>query len=132
MSIITKALHCVKLLFDVIIVCGRTKAEHNKRLDQLCKRLHDYNVLINDEKSSFSVPSVDFVCHTVFPAGVQFLKSNIVVIVNLEAPTFCKKVRYFIGAANFYQKYIPHYLDVLEPLVSLSRNSVTFVGNYTQ
>ena len=127
MSIITKGLDGVKFLMDDIIVCGRSKSQHDSRLEKLCKRLHDYNVLINEEKSTFGVTTVDFVGHTVSADGVKPLKSNITAIENLEVPTNCKKVRSLLGAANFYRKFIPHFSDIVEPLVALTRKEEEFV-----
>ena len=91
MSIITNRLEGVKFLIDDIIICNRSKAEHDYRLEQLCKRLHDYNVLINDEKSKFCAPTVNFVGHTVSAQGVQPLQSNIEAIEKLETPDTTKK-----------------------------------------
>lgn len=104
MSIITNGLDGFKLLLGDIIVCGRTKAEPEKRLEALSKRLHDYNFLINDDKSFFCVLLVDFVSHTVCLAVVQPLKSNINGIVKFVAPTSCKKARSLLKAANFCRK----------------------------
>ena len=86
MSIITKGLEGVKFIIDDIIVCSRSKAEHDTRLQQLCKHLHDYTVLINDEKSMFCVLHVDFVGHIVSSQGVKPLQSNIEAITKLETP----------------------------------------------
>ncbi|MFZ1075317.1 MAG: reverse transcriptase family protein [Minisyncoccia bacterium] len=129
MSIITKGLEGVKFLIDDIIICGRLKAEHDIRLEQLCKRLHEYNVLINDDKSKFCVTSVDFVGHTVSSQGVSPLQSNIEAITKLETPDSTKRVRSFLGAANFYRKFIPHFSDIAEPLVSLTRKDAEFIWN---
>ena len=132
MSIITKGLDGVKFLMDDIIVCGKSKAEHDSRLERLCKRLHDYHVLINMDKSIFGVPTVDFVGHTVSADGVKPLKSNITAIENLEVPTNSKKVRSLLGAANFYRKFIPHFSDIVEPLVALTRKEEAFVWSGPQ
>ena len=107
-------------------MCGKSKSQHDSRLEILCKRLHDYNVLINEEKSTFGVPTVDFVGHTVSANGVRPLKSNVEAIQNLEVPTTCKKVRSLLGAANFYRKFIPHFSDIVEPLVALTRKEEQF------
>lgn len=98
-------LNSLKLLFDDIIVSGRKKANNDKRLEALCKRLHDYNVIINENKSSF-VRLLDFEEHTISSTGVLPLNSNIGGIVNFDAPTFCKKISPYLEAANLYRKFI--------------------------
>jgi len=126
MSIVTKGIAGVKHLIDDIIVCERNRSEHDQRFDALCRRLHSYRVIINEEKSIFGAPAVDFVGHTVSSAGVQPLQSNIDGILKLEIPDTCKNVRSFVGYANFYRKFIPHFSHIVEPLLNLTRKDAEF------
>ena len=50
----------VKNLLDDIIICGANKAEHDERLRLVLQSLEEHDVVINAEKSSFSVDAVDF------------------------------------------------------------------------
>ena len=61
----------VKNLVDDIIICGTTQAEHDERLKRVLQNLAEHDVVINTEKSSFSVDAVDFVGHRVTPQGVS-------------------------------------------------------------
>ena len=53
----------VKNLLDDIIICGTTQAEHDERLKRVLQNLAEHDIVINTERSSFSVDAVDFVGH---------------------------------------------------------------------
>ena len=48
-----------------INVCGTNQAEHEERFKGVMQNFAEYDVVINTEKSSFSVDAVDFVGHRV-------------------------------------------------------------------
>ena len=116
----------VKNLLDDIIVCGKTQAEHDSRLERVLKSLATHDVVINADKSAFGVSAVDFVGHRVTSQGVSPLQSNVEAISMLEAPDSLKGLRSFIGAASFYRKFVPHFSDIVEPLNELLRGDATF------
>ena len=54
-----------KNLLDDIIISEANQTEHDERLKLILQRLADHDVVINTEKSAFSVDAVDFVNHRV-------------------------------------------------------------------
>ena len=116
----------VKNLLDDIVICGTTQAEHDERLKRVLQSLAEHDVIINTEKSSFSVDAVDFVGHRVTPQGVSPLQSHVEAISKLDTPTNLKELRRFLGAAGFYRKFVPQFSDLVEPLNEVLRGESEF------
>jgi hypothetical protein len=49
--------------------------------------------------------------------------SNVERVQLLELPTCVRNLRSFLGSVGFYQKLIPHFANVAEPLYALLRGS---------
>ena len=117
----------VKNLLDDIIICGANQAEHDKRLRRVLQSLAQHDVVINGEKSSFSVEAVEFVGHRVLPQGVSPLQSHVETISRLDTPTSLNELRRLLGAPGFYRKFVPRFSDIVEPLNELMRGDTDFV-----
>ena len=114
----------VKNLLDDIGICGKTLEEHDSRLRKVLKRLDDYNISINTDKSVFGVGEMNYVGHNISGQGVQRLQSNIQAVLEIPEPTNLKELQRFLGAANYYHKFIPHYSDLTIPMrILLKSNS---------
>ena len=116
----------MKNLLDDIIICGTTQAEHDARLKRVLQNLAEHDVVIDTEKSSFSVDAVDFVGHRVSPKGVSPLQSHVEAISKLDTPTTLKELRRLLGAAGFYRKFVARFFDIVEPLNELLRGDTDF------
>lgn len=123
---IVQGIDGVRNLLDDIVICGKNKHEHDERLLQVLQRLDEYNVTINAEKTVLSAQSVDFVGHHVSADGVRPLQSNVDAILQAEPPVTLKQLRSFLGACNFYRKFIKSFSDVTEPLNLLLRKDARF------
>ena len=86
-AIIIKDCDGAKNLLDDIAVWGRTKAEHDDRLDHVLRRLHRYNVRLNPDKCLFGVQEMDFIGHHFSVGGVKPLQSNVEAILNMPQPS---------------------------------------------
>ena len=106
----------VKNFLDDIIICGATLAEQDERLRHVLMSVAQHDVVINAEKSSFSVEAVDFVGNRVSPQGVSPLQSHVETISKLDTPTSLKELRRLLGAAGFYSKFVPRVFELIEVL----------------
>ena len=97
-----------KNLLDDIGICGRTLPEHNERLRHVLQRLEQYGATINEKKSVLGVTEMDFVGHHISAKGVSPLQSNVQDILAIAEPENLKQLQSFLGAANYYHKFIPH------------------------
>jgi hypothetical protein len=58
--------------------------------------------------------------------GICVNSENIEAIRTWEPPSTIKRVRGFLGFANYYQKFIPRFLSIAQPLTDLTKKDVPF------
>ena len=105
-SLILKGCVGVVNLLDDILVCGRTRQEHDDRLFNVLCRLRDAHVRLNGDKTVFGVPELDFVGFHVSEHGVTPLRSNVEAVQAIEEPLNVRQLRAFLGSVGFYMKFI--------------------------
>ena len=90
---------------DDIIICGRTKKEHDDRLREVLLRLRKHKVMLSDEKWLFGVTELNFTGFYVSGASVLPMKSNVEAMISVPEPQNVKQLRSFISSVGFYQKF---------------------------
>ena len=113
-------------MIDDIIICGRTKKEHDDRLREVLLRLRKHKVMLSDEKWLFGVTELDFTGFHVSGTGVLPTKSNVEAMISVPEPQNVKQLRSFISSVGFYQKFIPNFSAIAEPLYELLRKDVAW------
>jgi hypothetical protein len=88
--------------------------------------LAKYNAIINVDKSSFSQKTINFVGHSISADVVRPLDSNVRALQEILPPTNTKLLSSFIGTANYYLKFVPHFSEISEPLTRLLKADVPF------
>jgi len=88
---------------------------------QVFKRLNDYGIQINVDKSVYGVSSVDFLGHTVSAAGITPLPAKCEAIQQFPKPTTQCQLKEFLGMINYYNRFIPKCSLLLQPLYSIIR-----------
>ena len=73
-------------MIDDIIICGRTKKEHDDRLREVLSRLRKHKVMLSDEKWLFGVTELDFTGFHVSGTGVLPTKSNVDAMISVPEP----------------------------------------------
>ena len=70
------------------------------------KRCMDTNLDLNWEKCHFKVEQGIVLRYIVSAKGIEVDKSKIDLVHSLPLPTSVKEVRYFLGHAGFYRRFI--------------------------
>lgn len=112
---------------DDIVVYGRTREEHDKRLDRVLRRLSEKNLTLNKEKCTFGADEITFMGHTLTRNGVQPTNDRIKALKEAGKPKNAAEVRSFLGLVNFSARYIPNLATVAEPLRRLVRKNEPFI-----
>ena len=126
MSIILSGLNGVQCYLDDVIVYGKTQAEHDENLRNVCTRLNKYGIKLNMGKCTFSRSTVKFLGHTINENGIQ-PNDKFQALVNAQIPHDKKSLRSFLGLAGYFAKYIPQFASIVEPLRCLIRGDSKFV-----
>ncbi|XP_052888524.1 uncharacterized protein K02A2.6-like [Anopheles moucheti] len=114
---------------DDVVVGGRTSKEHDDNLSGLLQLIQDYGFTIRAEKCAFKTTSIEYLGYIVDRQGLRPNPAKIEAILNLPAPTDVSGVRSFLGAINYYGKFVPNMRNLRYPLDNLLKNDGKFTWN---
>jgi hypothetical protein len=106
---------------DDVLIASRSEEEHLSHLQEVFRRFDKYGIVINTAKCQFGQPSLEILGHVVDSNGIRTLPSKIEAIKDYPLPDSVKKLRQFLGLANYYRRFIPDCATVLQPLTDLLR-----------
>ena len=86
---------------DDVIVHGKTKQEHDERLQCVLQRFEEKGLTLNPEKCEFARDQVHFMVHIISPAGISPAPDKTSAIANARAPQNASEVRSFLGLVHF-------------------------------
>ena len=84
---------------------------------------------LNLKKCIFVSSSVQYLGHTVTAKGVTPGKEKTDAIAKASEPSCQKKLRSFLGLANYFHSYIPRYAQLADPLFQLTRKASEWKEN---
>ncbi|KAK2578707.1 hypothetical protein KPH14_012663 [Odynerus spinipes] len=117
---------------DDIIVCGRTKEEHDKRLKRVLEVLKEKGLTLNKEKCVLGKKEIVFLGFRISGKGYHPLESKVEAVNNFRKPKTAEEIRSFLGLVNFCAAFIPNLATISEPLRRLTRKNVPFAWNKEQ
>ncbi|XP_053663457.1 uncharacterized protein K02A2.6-like [Anopheles marshallii] len=116
----------VSCYMDDIIIGGRTQNEHDDLLSETLRRIQEYGFTIRSDKCSFNKSQVRYLGHIIDKQGIRPDPAKVAVIKDLPAPRDIGGVRSFLGAINYYGRFIPNMRRLRYPLDNLLKNDITF------
>ena len=116
---------------DDILIFSPDSDSHKRDVHAVLSKLNEYNLIVNLKKCSFFQEQVQFLGHLVSKSGVRPLPSKIEAISNLSLPKTVTALRSFLGAVNFYHRFIPQASSFLAPLSSLATGPKTSLISWT-
>ena len=116
---VLRGLPFVFAYIDDLLIASPDEATHRTHLKEVLLRLEDYGIQINADKSEFGSTSVDFLGHTVSSAGIVPIPSRSSAIQEFPKPTTQRQLREFLGAINYYNRFIPKCSLLLQPLYDI-------------
>ncbi|XP_058816916.1 uncharacterized protein K02A2.6-like [Topomyia yanbarensis] len=111
---------------DDVIVGGKTEEDHDRNLRAVLKRIQDFGFTIRVDKCTFRKQQVQYVGHIVDSRGLRPDPAKIEVISKLPPPTDVSGVRSFLGAINYYGKFVPNMRMLRYPLDNLLKDDAKF------
>src|SRR6185295_12371603 len=95
-------------------------------LSLVLQRCVETNLVLNSEKCHFMVDHGIVLGHIVSARGIEVDKAKIDIIQSLLYPTNVREVRFFLGHACFYSRFIKDFSKISSPLCELLKIEVTF------
>ena len=122
----------VAAYIDDIVVTGMTEQEHLQNLDNVLTRLERAGLRLNCAKSAFMLPSIQYLGHIISTEGIEPSREKVRALLEAPTPTNTQQLRSFLGAVNYYRKFLPNLSSVLAPLNKLLQKEVKWTWGKEQ
>lgn len=114
---------------DDVIIATRTREQNVKAVVQVMERFALHNITVNFDKCKFFKPSCTYLGYHVDKNGVSPDKNKISKILDLPAPKDVSELRAFLGAINYYGKFIFQMRKLRDPLDKLLKKDSKWSWN---
>ena len=96
----------VVVFVDDILIYSQSKEEHEDHLWIVLQALRDHQLYAKFSKCEFWLTDVKFLGHVVSASGVSINPEKVVAIMSWERPKSVFEIRYFLGLAGYYERFI--------------------------
>lgn len=111
---------------DDIIVAAKTTEEHEKILHEVLSRIQDCGFKLRLDKCQFARKTIPFCGHVLSKAGIRPNPNKTQEIINIPRPEDVHQVRSFLGAVNYYGKFVKNMMNLRGPLIELTLDNADF------
>ena len=119
---------CSVVYIDDILIFSDSKEDHLKHLGLIFTALHKHQYHIRLPKCEFLREEVEFLGHQLSKEGISTQPQKITALQGWKTPLHTtKQVKSFLGAAAWYQNYIPHFATLAAPLYALTSTRKKFM-----
>ena len=94
---------------------------HHQRTRQVLLCLQEHGLSLKISKCSFDTPTMEYLGMIIGQGLVRMDPAKLSAIKDWHPPSSVKGLHSFLGFANFYQKFIPNYSNIVAPIVLLTR-----------
>ena len=116
METLLRGLPGVQVYLDDVVICGRTRAEHDSRLQAVLERLQRHEVTLNRDKCLFGVESVEFLGFVISKEGISVNPARVQGIRDMQIPQTTKALQTALGMFGFYSRFVKNYSTRVEVL----------------
>ena len=105
---------------DDVTICGASKSEHDRNLENFLKVAGELNLTINEEKSKFCSTQVAILGHLVEYDSIKPDPDRLKPLLDLEPPTDGKTMKRVMGFFSHYSKWVQNFSKKIQVLVQSS------------
>lgn len=109
----------VQPYIDDILIPSQNMEDHLKKLRQIFSCLRDSHLKLKPSKCTFAKSQVKYLGFLVRDGQIVSDPAKVDALVSFPCPTAVDQVQRFIGMANFYNRFIPHFAEIAAPLTTL-------------
>ncbi|GFT91573.1 retrovirus-related Pol polyprotein from transposon 297 [Trichonephila clavipes] len=121
--------HFVSVYMDDVIITSPSFNEHLDHLNQIFTLLRDAGLTLNKNKCHFARDKLKYFGLVISKERIETDHSKVKAITEMKPPKNSKEVSKCLGMAGWYQKFIPQYADICEPLYRLKKKGAKFNWN---
>ena len=111
---------------DDILVFSPDMETHLKHLRSLFEKLREADLKLKEVKCNFLKKHIQYLGHIVLGEGITPVPEKLESIQNILPPKTLKEVKQFLGFIRYYQKFVPRFSDIAQPLNALTRKNTAF------
>lgn len=116
----------VSAYIDDIIIPAKTIDDSLRKLKLVFDRFRQYGLTLNPKKCRFLQTSIQYLGHVVDKHGLKPLNENLSSIQHFPVPNTLRKLRRFLGLANYYRDFVPNFSEIVVPLTELTKKGTKF------
>ena len=120
---------CILLYLDNILIYSDTMEQHCEHVCEVLHHLCKNHLYAHGNKCNFYTNSMEYLSYMLSPTGLSMADYKVKTI--QEWPELCKvkDIQAFLRFANFYQRFIFNYSNIMILLTRLTRKGI--VWNFT-
>ena len=123
MDIVLQNLENVINYIDDILCHAKSHDEGIRALRKIFLRLRQYGLKVNPRKCEFGLSKVNFLGFELNKDGIMPGKTKSLAIMQFPVPNTVRKIRQFLGLANYFRGFIRNFTEISAPLVALTTQS---------
>lgn len=104
---------------DDIIVFSHSYEQHLKHVEEVLKRLNQYNLKVNWNKCQFACESLIILGHEISQEGIRVVQEKLTKMDSWTRPTTIRALQRMLGFLNYFRNFIPHYAKIMAPIEAL-------------
>ncbi|GFY20263.1 retrovirus-related Pol polyprotein from transposon 17.6 [Trichonephila clavipes] len=116
----------VLVYMDDVIITSPSFKDHLDHLTQVFTLLRDAGLTLNKEKCHFARDKLKYLDLIISKEGIETDNKKIRAITEMKPPENNREVSKSLGMTGWYQKFIPRYADICEPLYQFKKKGVKF------
>ncbi|XP_055543132.1 uncharacterized protein LOC129728704 [Wyeomyia smithii] len=122
--IILQGVDGVSVFLDDIKITGPNDAVHLSRLEEVLRRLDQYNIRVNRAKCEFLTNKIEYCGYLIDREGIHKVQKKMDAIQFMPRPKNKDEVRSFVGFINYYGRFFDNLSIMLYPLNNLLKETV--------
>ena len=115
-----------------ILIYSMTPQEHRTTTQEVLQWLADHDLYLWPEKCEFNQPCIEYLGLIIRQGEVSMDLIKVQAITTWPAPRTLRKLRGFLGFANFYCQFIKNFAKIARPLNNLTRKDTSWHWDTTQ
>jgi hypothetical protein len=118
--------NCMPYMDDILIFSNNIQ-DHVEDVRKVLTRFSQNGLKLKLSKCQFGLSRVKYLGHIVSKDGIMVNPSKIECVNNLSPPKNISELQSFLGLCNYYNKFIPSYANICNPLYKLLKKNVKYV-----
>lgn len=106
---------------DDILVFSPDLETHKNHVRLVLSRLRDNHLYAKLEKCLFERTSLPFLGYVISDRGLLMDPAKLSAVLHWPRPVGLRAIQHFVGFANYYRQFIPHFSTLVAPTTALTK-----------